>query len=566
MNFTKKPVKFSLKDIGSKLIDQLSTDIYSDPGAILRELVKNAYDAYLDPELDDLDAKSVNRQILISRHRDIRGIGHFLVADKGVGQTLEDLKGNVQISISRKSEELENATGFRGLGSWSVLGAGSKITITSSKKGTPYEVRLTIDVKRIYSILAPGTGLDEILNNPSCIYFEQRPCASEDLGTTVDIECDGPPRSISGHELNRLYTYTDPEEKTLRDLIVEFCPIPFAADGSVYEKIHEIYRRINYKPTSLYLDGKLLERRIPSMLSNVITEELYIGTQLSGIAWVAEDPSRTGEIAKLIEKETHLLNGPSVQLLKLNVPIGKKGLFDDNVRQFILNWYVGEVHIVSPDVKPSANGQDLRGGTGRESFIERLRIFYKKLEEKSEAKSIKLSIIKNFLKAKEAATKLGTGSISVAEKLDEEGKILKAVNLMRVKKGKPKSTTEQRTREALRDPEVSKIKNETYEVLKTGGYIDLFAKTSKDSNGGRKKNTSKRARLSAVQNIRQNNNIISMEEFQARVGRFIPQLQELGLTQQQVESVLSIIQQLFTGESGTDSSPDNYGEIQRERN
>ena len=47
MAFSKRPVTFTLKDVGSEIIDQLSTDVYTGPGAIIRELVKNAYDSYL---------------------------------------------------------------------------------------------------------------------------------------------------------------------------------------------------------------------------------------------------------------------------------------------------------------------------------------------------------------------------------------------------------------------------------------------------------------------------------------------------------------------------------------
>ena len=34
--------------------------------------------------------------------------------------------------------------------------------------------------------------------------------------TTIEIVCDGPVESVNGHELNRLYVYTDPAETELR--------------------------------------------------------------------------------------------------------------------------------------------------------------------------------------------------------------------------------------------------------------------------------------------------------------------------------------------------------------
>src|ERR1700730_6154054 len=136
---------FTLKDIGSKIIDQLSTDVYTGAGSILRELVKNAYDAYLALDKEDPDSEDTTREIVISREREPGGTGRLFIADQAIGQSIDDLKANVQISISRKPDELENATGFRGLGSWASLGAGSQIIFLSSKKGDPFENRLTID-------------------------------------------------------------------------------------------------------------------------------------------------------------------------------------------------------------------------------------------------------------------------------------------------------------------------------------------------------------------------------------------------------------------------------------
>src|SRR5688572_30303944 len=143
MDFKKKNVLFTLKDVGSNVIDQISSDIYSGPGSILRELVKNSYDSYLPISSDELEEEGTSRDVVISRERGAK-TGTITIADNGIGQRLEELKANVQISISKKQLELEHATGFRGLGSWAILGGGSKIVITSTKNGDPHYGRLTL--------------------------------------------------------------------------------------------------------------------------------------------------------------------------------------------------------------------------------------------------------------------------------------------------------------------------------------------------------------------------------------------------------------------------------------
>src|SRR5689334_22660568 len=106
--FQAKPMSFTLRDVGSEIIDQLSTDIYTNPGAIMRELVKNGYDSYLP--LDGMDEVSFERRVTIRRERDKKDkkTGKIFIADQGIGQTLNELKAMVQISVSMKPKEFDH--------------------------------------------------------------------------------------------------------------------------------------------------------------------------------------------------------------------------------------------------------------------------------------------------------------------------------------------------------------------------------------------------------------------------------------------------------------------------
>ncbi|MFI5461335.1 MAG: ATP-binding protein, partial [Isosphaerales bacterium] len=422
---------FTLKDIGSKIIDQLSTDVYTGAGSILRELVKNAYDAYLGLDPEDFESGEFSREIVVSREREANGTGRLFIADGGIGQCFEDLKANVQISISRKPDELENATGFRGLGSWASLGAGSKIVIASTKKGDPHENRLTIDVRKVYSLLSPKTNLDDILNNKGCIRIAQGPAGADDHYTTIEIVCDGPVESVKGHELNRLYDYTDPVDTELRRVLVQHCAVPYVQDGDVHKKIHEIYSKVGYIRTPIVLDGTTLERRLPENLSAFESTPLKIGDQVVAIAWKVHNPDATGEIVNLIDEEEHNLAGPAIQLTKLNVPIGPKRLYNDqHVREGLLDWYVGEVHILAPDILPNASGDGLRSGTAKDAFIPVLRGFYRQLEQEAEKKSQRISLRRNLRNAKQAAAKIVRGGLSPIQESQEKAKVGKGVELL----------------------------------------------------------------------------------------------------------------------------------------
>src|SRR5205085_7537393 len=123
----------------------------------------------------------------------------------------------------------------------------------------------------------------------------QGPAEADDHYTTIEIVCDGPVDSINGHELNRLYAFTDPAETDLRKLLVQHCALPYVQDGDVHPKIHAIYTKTGYIPTAVVLDGSSLERKLPDKLTAFETTELKIGDQVAAIVWTVHDPETTGE-------------------------------------------------------------------------------------------------------------------------------------------------------------------------------------------------------------------------------------------------------------------------------
>lgn len=548
MSFKKRSVTFDLNDIGSQVIDQISSDIYAGPGSILRELIKNAYDAYLPVDADELEEEGLNREIQVSRVRDDDGTGHLYIADNGIGQSFEEIRANVQISISKKPTELDDATGFRGLGSWAILGAGSNIIITSKTKSTASRSRLEINVRRIYEKMGGDTTLDDILNDPDCISFatEEYKEGRNEHGTTVEIECDAPTETVNGFELNRLYEFTDPTEDQLKGFLVVTCPIPFSSEGGGYKQIHEVYNRSRYIPTQLSLDGVQLERRLPSDLTDFHTTDLTIAGNVAAIAWYVDDPKASGVLS--IDDAKHLVGGAGIQLMRLNVPIGAKNIFCDGAaRENLLNWYVGEVHIVMGDVLPNASGQDLRAGLTREVFIEQLQNFYKTLDQRADTKSVRLSLEKHLKRGVEAATKLDGPSLTEREQQSARSLVLKAVQTIEEIAGSTKGKTKeaQKIRDALTDPTIKTLRDSAKKKLKAGDWLQKFGKSKVSST-----NAAKTAPVKRTNPAPSKKSGITSESFQARVATHIPKLEALGLSAAQVKGVLAIIEELFTSGQG----------------
>lgn len=540
---TVENVKFSLKDVGSEIVDQLSKDIYSDRGSIFRELTKNAYDAYLDLPDGTLEEEERPRVIVIQRS-DLDDQGRKItLTDYGMGQDLSDIKGFVQIGIARKKDVLDNATGFRGLGSWSIMGAGSRIKVISSKSGVPYKFTLILDVRRIYAKLGPKVTLDDILNDHNLVHFERDAWAKDEHFTTVEILCDGKPERINGYEINRLWEYADPKDKELEGLLTRYCALPFTSQGGAHSEIHKIYRKIGYEPTPIVLDGRSLERSLPAALTDLQTKTLDISSKTVAHVWYASNPKRS---RMLEEKELEACNlgDPSLQLVRLNVPIGKKGAYKDGTRSTD-QWYVGEIHIVADDILPNAGGDDLREGTAREAFVERVRKLYEELDEEASAKSVRLSLVKKVEKGRRARKQLEDNpGMSRAEKVELENQVREAVQQLQKATSKTKATSEaeKTLRKAASSDDVKAVLRSARQEFAADGSLTQFS--SKPSTKGKQPKAAKPA--AGPESSAAPKGALLASDIQARLGRAVPLLEQAGLAKTQIEEVLKIIRQVLS--------------------
>ena len=62
----------------------------------------------------------------------------------------------------------------------------------------------------------------------------------------------------------------------------------------------------------------------------------------------------------------------------------------------LLDWYIGEVHLLHDELRPDASGENIRGGVLREMFIDQLRSFYDKLTQEARAESLKNSVKRTY--------------------------------------------------------------------------------------------------------------------------------------------------------------------------
>jgi HSP90 family molecular chaperone len=142
-NWVKKPVEWTIKDIGAPLLDSLAGGLYSK-FEVFREYVQNAVDSYVDFEQETGRTPQNTVQVWVDSDN-----AALHIKDDGIGMDWEDIKTAKAIAVSPKLIRFNEFVGFRGLGMWSGLSACEKLVLTTTKVGIPYAYRLIIDCKGI---------------------------------------------------------------------------------------------------------------------------------------------------------------------------------------------------------------------------------------------------------------------------------------------------------------------------------------------------------------------------------------------------------------------------------
>jgi AraC family transcriptional regulator of adaptative response / DNA-3-methyladenine glycosylase II len=251
-------------DNRSMLIEHVPSD-NRNTRAILKELVRNAHDAYLLLEPRRLEEEKLERAVVISRQRNGDNKGQLFIEDNGLGQSLKHLLRELQTSIRCDLERLKTRSGSAKLCSWPILSAGSKVMIESSTKGIAGELHVAINVRRIYDKMDAAISVDHIVSDSECISVSRVDFDKRQHGTTVVIECDGKTEIVNGYLLNCFYDLTDTEDETLSQFLAEGCPTPYSMEDRVRKKIRTVYGRASDIPTAIYLDGRSIAKG-PSVL------------------------------------------------------------------------------------------------------------------------------------------------------------------------------------------------------------------------------------------------------------------------------------------------------------
>jgi hypothetical protein len=408
----KESFRFTADHIGSEILERFSKDIYK-PKAIVRELVKNAYDSYfqLEKHLAALNRNLTNDPIV----RVDMASSNIIVSDEGLGLDREAIELLISIALTNK-RDIPGVTGFRGIGFWSAFTGGDTIVVDTSRLGVNRKFKLTLNTKRMRELQGPSTSIGKIMNDPECLTLESDTAPEEAHYTKVLIHAAGKDNSLKP-------LTQDPE--LMRKTLLEGCSYSLDPATHLVEKIQEFYDAHEIHPARLFFQNAELRKTIPAGAADFTPRsiEVLVGDRnvVLGHAWFATN------------RDNKRLDGSNagISVCRDSFPIGRPNIYSDRAyhdsnvtitRPDLLEWHIGEVHLCHDDLRPNASGEDVRDSMLFISFRDKLRDLYSDLVESANVKSKRSRLRKDYSTMLDTVLNIATKAAD-GEKLTEQEQI-----------------------------------------------------------------------------------------------------------------------------------------------
>lgn len=391
-NWNTKELEWTIKDVGAPLLDSITSGVYSGL-AIFREYVQNAVDSYAGFERTTGLLPQNDVQVSVDTIN-----GNLSIMDYGLGMDWEDIKIARKIAVSPKLRSTEYV-GFRGIGIWSGLSVCKKLVITTTKYGDSFEYRLTIDCSSIVEQIGTPIPLDELLQDR--VGIQER---EGELGSHYTrVALYGVNQTVAGELLN---------PQALRKYAEQNLPVPFSPEWkdekgfSYTDAVTRFLEDVPWTTTyNLTIDNDPVYRRFPNPKVIQAPEFVEIFTETKpprkiGVAWVSETRRAEGSKRGVIDISDGGVRNIAIRVK--NFVVGDRGRYsEEQVKDANnLEWYVGEVYIVDPEIRPDTNRSGFHPDAGFNDVVQALRKFYTSTASGARALSNQLSVLQKCTQAK----------------------------------------------------------------------------------------------------------------------------------------------------------------------
>lgn len=315
-------MEYDESDVGVNLLESITLGLYRYPLNAIREYIQNEMDS--DPKPKEID-------VTISGH-------DAFVIGNGSGMSWNDVLKAKKVGISGKDPNID--AGFRGIGIFSGIAVCREVVIETRKKSSNERIVLRMNAEGLRKEILERSNRPLLKALSDHVSWEIYPCTEQDRdhGTTVHL------REIL------------PEHHILLDKgkVKEYLELTAPADLSpefAYKKdVNEFLDKHvpEYRTFKITLNGQEIFRR-PFLGKDKLSDpHEYVfrkGSKVRAAWWVS--PTARKQIELPANRNfVYKCRGISVGGRDALNP-----LIDTNKN--LLDWMVGEIHVVDPEIKPN---------------------------------------------------------------------------------------------------------------------------------------------------------------------------------------------------------------------
>jgi Histidine kinase-, DNA gyrase B-, and HSP90-like ATPase len=455
--YRRVPDQFSIKDVGSKLLDHLAKGLYP-ADEVLREYIQNAVDAHRIWLHDYHTEPEGPIQV------EVRG-DRLSILDYGIGMNEEEVRKVKSIAVTGKIDTDIPLTGHKGVGIWAGLSYFERLILETSRRGSTSGYRLTIYFKRIVNSIDDRYDIGEVMENN---YFIDE----------FDEDYDEHYTSITLENPTRSYDWFTDASKVM-DAIRRICPCEINPNFVFSDKVMEWYEQHNLEMFPIVVEGLPVFRLYPSSVEHFKVKPITVNDVVVAQCWYAVN-KQNGRLKSTNDELT------AFRMIQKGFTLGGENPYSDSklpgYKQLTLGsahyleWHVGEIHIISDNLLPNLQRNQLEESEEARLFIHKLRDFYlfiedqgrslaqKRNAEEKLAEDVKKTL--NAYKEYEARINGVLNRAPVVELTQEEINILISIQNILISHDKfADSIVEGKKNPHLKDQNVKKLRKKSLERL-----------------------------------------------------------------------------------------------------
>ncbi len=334
--------------VGVFALDTLTTGMYHDPFAVVRELVQNSCDAIREAEDTGILTPGTGEVVI---HLD-RAARTLRVRDNGAGIPQESAR-RVLLDVGKSRKDARRTIGFRGIGRLAGIAYADHLSFEGTEAGSGAACRVTFDCKRLRQLMDPTCRSDDELGevlyaahdyaeidaSPDSHYFEAALIGlSREDDAVLDSDSLYPYLSATvpvSYDSQRFMWWGEIEDYACRRGSPLFRVIMrISVDGG---------ERLVFKPYR----GRYKTGGTPAQ-----------PVELEGVEFIEDSEygrywgwySRTALLGAIDDA-----SAAGLRIRKNNMALGGRELTDQFFRESRFNaWYVGEIHITDDGCIPNA--------------------------------------------------------------------------------------------------------------------------------------------------------------------------------------------------------------------